>query len=130
MKRVLIADDDQVLVRALAIRCAALGVAAEPSPDGLHAVQHIERFPPDLVILDVNMPADGIGVCERLRRDGRWRALPVIVITGRADAALAARCRALGAACVVKGPRLWSELEPLLRQRLGLASGVAGAPGA
>ncbi|HMQ15794.1 MAG TPA: response regulator [Phycisphaerae bacterium] len=130
MKRVLIADDDQALVRALAIRCAALGVAAESSPDGLHAVQHIERCSPDLVILDVNMPADGVAVCERLRRDGRWREIPVIVITGRADGALAARCQALGAAYVVKGPWLWSELEPLLRKRLGLDRGVAGAPGA
>lgn len=53
---------------------------------------------PDLILLDAMMPElDGFGVCEQLQQDPATAAIPVIFVSGSADADHRARARALGA---------------------------------
>lgn len=112
-KRVLIADDDNDLIRALALRCRAHGVAVDAAPNGVTAIVKARKDPPDLLILDIGMPeADGFKVCDRLQElDSR---IPVIVMTGRTDDETCRRCEALGAHYVPKGGDMWEKLAPLM----------------
>lgn len=128
-KTVLIADDDDTLAKALAIRCKELGVEAVTSPDGLHAYGAILQNPPDLLILDVNMPGvGGLYMCEELSRDGRFEPIPIIVLTGDANPETVQRCKRLGAHYAWKGLNMWGDLKPMICQLLGLAAEPQAKP--
>ncbi|MDP3984467.1 MAG: response regulator transcription factor [Acidimicrobiia bacterium] len=80
--RVLVVDDEESLVDlvASALRFAGYQVHAEQS--GFDALSAIKSDPPDLIVLDVNLPdIDGFEVCRRLRRDGHQ--MPVVFLTAR-----------------------------------------------
>src|SRR5262245_7808425 len=118
-KRILIADDDECLVDALARRCQALGLEVAQAYDGTSALATIDAMEPDLVILDVNMPSgSGLRVCEMVSQDPELQSLPVIVLTGRTDGETIAACNRLNACYVRKGPDIWSQLAPLVASRL------------
>ena len=120
-KRILIVDDDECLVDALARRCEALGLRVERAYDGMSALLKIDALEPDLVVLDVNMPSgSGISVCEMAARDPNLKTIPIIVLTGRTDSETIASCNRLDAYYVPKGPAIWSRLEPLVVDLLGI----------
>ena len=113
-KTVLIADDDEALLRALDIRCRHLGLRVETATDGLRTLLKVTKEKPDLLILDLNLPdVDGFKVVERLS-DPKFPPLPVIVLTGRSDEAAIQRCEELNVFYVHKGPNTWADLEPLI----------------
>jgi DNA-binding response OmpR family regulator len=127
-KRILIADDDECLVDALARRCEALDLHVERAYDGMSALVKIDALEPDLVILDVNMPSgSGHSVCEMIAPDPNLKAIPIIILTGRTDGETIAACNRLDAYYVLKGPNIWSQLESLVVDLLGIEpSGAAG----
>lgn len=121
MKYVLIADDDAMLVQALKVRCTQLGLKVRTAADGLAALGLIDDEVPDLVFLDVQMPAaDGLEVCRKLARGKPAVPLPVIMLTGRADEPTRRRCEELGAYYVLKAPDAWKQLRPIVSKLLGL----------
>lgn len=80
--RLLVVDDEDSLVDLVtsALRFAGYRVQSEQS--GFDALRAVKTEPPDLVVLDVNLPdIDGFEVCRRLRRDGY--EMPVIFLTAR-----------------------------------------------
>lgn len=79
--RILIADDDPQLVRALRITLTAHGHEVLSAHDGAAAVTVAAETHPELVLLDLGMPRlDGIGVIHALRG---WTTAPIIVVSGR-----------------------------------------------
>ncbi len=125
-KTVLIADDDADFLTVLAQRCKALGLSVQVAPDGLGALATIAREEPDLLILDIDMPAGGgMGVAEKLLGDPKLRPIPVVFCTGQSDAATIDRCKALGAHYVAKGADAWSNLKPIICRLLALQDEVA-----
>ena len=81
-KRILIADDDESFLAALALRFRKEGYDVITTFDGYHALAQAANKSPDMIILDVNMPcSSGFAVQERLRKLG-WLIAPVIYITG------------------------------------------------
>lgn len=83
--RILIADDDPQLLRALRITLAAKGYEVIIAGDGAEAVSAAVDRRPDLVMLDLGMPRlDGMQVIQALRG---WTEVPILVVSGRADAA-------------------------------------------
>jgi two-component system KDP operon response regulator KdpE len=79
--KILIADDDPQIVRALRITLSAHGYEVVAAPDGAAAIALAGREHPDLVLLDLGMPKlDGVRVIEALRG---WTAAPIIVVSGR-----------------------------------------------
>lgn len=83
--KILIADDDPQLVRALRITLGAEGYQIIAAPDGARAIQAAVDHQPDLVLLDLGMPGlDGIDVIHALRG---WTQIPVLVVSGRTGAA-------------------------------------------
>ncbi|GAA1998674.1 response regulator [Microbacterium ulmi] len=83
--RILIADDDPQLVRALRITLAAHGHEVVAAPDGTAAIALAAHTRPDLVLLDLGMPRlDGVRVIAALRS---WTDAPIIVVSGRIGSA-------------------------------------------
>jgi len=118
-KRVLIADDDEGVVDALARRCQALDLRVERAYDGISALTKIDTVEPDFIILDINMPCgSGLSVCEMVARDAHLKTIPIIVLTGRSDNETIAACNRLDTTYVLKGPSIWSQIEPLLCEHL------------
>src|ERR1700759_484042 len=80
--RVLVADDDPPLRRMLQRSLTADGFAVTVAADGPGALLEAERAAPDVIVLDVAMPAiDGLSVCRRLR--DRALAPPILMPTAR-----------------------------------------------
>ncbi len=79
--KILIADDDPQIVRALRITLSAHGYEVVAAADGAAAIALAGREHPDLVLLDLGMPKlDGVRVIEALRG---WTAAPIVVVSGR-----------------------------------------------
>ena len=82
-KRVLIADDDRALVEVLTRRCEQLGLSVTQAFDARSALLLVLEDPPDLVCLDIEMPAgDGLSICEVLSKDDSASQIPTIILTG------------------------------------------------
>jgi two-component system, OmpR family, response regulator MprA len=80
--RVLVVDDDPPLRRMLARTLAAEGYEVTVAADGGAALAEAERATPDVIVLDVAMPAlDGLAVCRRLRSKGL--PTPILMLTAR-----------------------------------------------
>ena len=125
MKYVLIADDDAMLVQALKVRCTHLGLKVRTATDGMTALALIHDEVPDLVFLDIHMPAaDGLEVCRQLARGKKVVPIPVIILTGKADGPTTRRCEELGTYCVLKAPDAWKQLQPIVCRLLGLQPAV------
>lgn len=112
--KVLIADDDPSVVRFLAERCTKMGFEVQTATSGLQALVMARRSPPDVMIVDVNMPElDGLSLSLHLL-DSRGNPLELIVVTGKPSNEIADRCDSFGATYVSKGPRFGNEVQSAL----------------
>ena len=83
--KLLVADDDPQMVRALRITLAAHGYEVVAAVDGPGAIAAAAQTHPDIVLLDLGMPhLDGVQVIQALRG---WTAIPIIVVSGRTGSA-------------------------------------------
>jgi CheY-like chemotaxis protein len=81
--RVFVVDDDEALLATLRDALEAAGYQVATTRDGVTALAQIAAARPDLVILDLRLPAvDGWEVLRQLRADSDTRAPPVLTITG------------------------------------------------
>jgi two-component system, OmpR family, response regulator len=81
--RVLVAEDDAKLLRALERGLQREGYAVDVARTGSEALMQASSVDYDAVVLDVMLPGmDGFSVCQSLRRSGRW--VPVLMLTARA----------------------------------------------
>ena len=111
--RILVADDDPQLVRALRITLAAHGYDVVAAPDGAAAIALAAQARPDLVLLDLGMPRlDGVQVIHALRG---WTAAPIIVVSGRTGSADKVEALDAGADDYVTKPFQIDELLARLR---------------
>jgi DNA-binding response OmpR family regulator len=120
-KTILIADDDRDLVNLLTVRCRQMGLNVLAAYDAFAALSLVKSSAPDMICLDVDMPAgNGLSVCEMLASDDTCRSIPIAILTGRSDPDTIIRCHSLCAYYIEKCPDVWSRVEPLLRELLGV----------
>ncbi|CAN5378478.1 response regulator [soil metagenome] len=82
--KILIADDDRQIIRALRVTLGARGYEIVTAADGAEALSLAIAQHPDLIMLDLGMPhLDGIQVIEALRG---WSQVPILVVSGRSGA--------------------------------------------
>lgn len=82
-RSILIVDDDPHIRQLLAFALTKAGLEAREAEDGEAALEAVAANPPDLVILDINMPRlNGLEVCRRLRAQGD---LPILFLSSRDD---------------------------------------------
>ncbi len=81
--KLLIADDDPQMLRALRITLSAHGYDVTTASDGNAALDAAIRIHPDLVVVDLGMPGlTGLEVIEALRG---WTEVPILVVSGRSE---------------------------------------------
>ncbi|MBF0386564.1 MAG: response regulator [Candidatus Omnitrophica bacterium] len=86
MKKVLVIDDDPVIVALLEKRLQSAGFQIMVASNGATGMERMCAEPPDLVIFDVMMPGlDGYSFLSEVRSNEQVRDIPMIVITGRGE---------------------------------------------
>jgi CheY-like chemotaxis protein/AraC-like DNA-binding protein len=120
--RLLLVDDDAAVLALLCRQLCDYGFTLETATSGAGCLAQLEERPPDLILLDINMPApDGFSVLIRLREHPTARAVPVILLTGRQDAESKVRGFELGAVDYVTKPVTESELHARVTSHLARA---------
>lgn len=104
-RKILVADDDKDLVLALSIRLRAEGYDVVCAYDGEQAFRLAQEHKPDLIILDVRMPAGGgFSSIDKLKHSLTTRNIPVIFLTAFDDEEMREEARSLGAAGYFRKP--------------------------
>src|SRR3989454_10006520 len=94
--RILVVDDDESVVHLMQEYFVRAGYRVDFAQHGGDALTLVQHDPPDVVLLDITMP--GMNGAEVLGRIvALHAALPVIIVTARADHALAQQTPAVGA---------------------------------
>nr|WP_296002840.1 diguanylate cyclase [Rugamonas sp.] len=108
---VLVADDDPVMRLLMMEMLAQVGLDVIEAEDGLKALAFQQSMAPDLVLLDVDMPAmDGYAVCREIRRRPSGAAVPIIMVTGSDDLEAVTHAYEEGATDFVSKPINWPVL--------------------
>jgi CheY-like chemotaxis protein len=98
MKRVLLVDDDNVVLLNTGVRLKSMGYTVYTAKDAISAVAAARKNEPDVVVLDISLPAgDGFLVADRLQNMNGSAATPIIFITASENPALRERAMKLGA---------------------------------
>lgn len=88
MKKILLVDDEADLVTAVKFRLTAEGYDVIAALDGQSALDMAKKEKPDLIVLDLMLPKmNGYKVCSLLKADMRYRRIPIIMFTARAQEA-------------------------------------------
>jgi len=82
MARILVVDDEPDIIRVVVKIMEARGHQVATAKDGLEAIERVTADPPDVVVLDLNLPGlDGYEVCKRIKTDARTAHVPVVMMT-------------------------------------------------
>ena len=103
-KKILVVDDDQIILKTLTIALSCKGYQVLTAIDGPGAISMVSRDRPDLILLDLNFPPDaanvggalqdGFFIIEWLRRMGEAGDIPIIIISGDKSAKYRRRAQA------------------------------------
>ena len=103
--KVLIVDDEPNIVTSLTFLMKKSGFETSVARDGDEALAEVERFVPDLVLLDVMMPGmSGFEVCQAVRGDESLAGVRIIMLTAKGRDTDLAKGTALGADAYVTKP--------------------------
>ena len=83
MKKILVVDDEALLVKGIRFNLQNDGYEVITGSDGVQAVELARSQDPDLIVLDVMMPRlDGLGACSKIRE---FSDVPIILLTAKAE---------------------------------------------
>lgn len=121
-KKILVVEDDPDINDALKIRLGAAGYSVYQAEDGLQGLLAALREQPDLLILDISLPAgDGFSIVERARLHESMAGTPFIMITASKRPELRDQAMALGATAFIEKPYNSSELLASVAEAVGQA---------
>jgi len=104
-KRVLIIDDDKMMVTLMTSLLRKEGLQVIAAFDGMSGTMMAQKQRPDLILLDMQMPAGGgEAVWKRLAASAHTSTIPVVYVTATSTPGFAAEAEAQGAAGVIKKP--------------------------
>ncbi|MBI4598471.1 MAG: response regulator [Candidatus Omnitrophica bacterium] len=118
-RRVLLVDDEPAIVKTVGKRLEVAGYEVLIAMDGEDALTKARLGQPDVIILDLMLPKrSGYDVCSTLKNDPTYRAIPIIIFTGKGQEMDETLCRELGANAYISKPRqakaLIEQIEALL----------------
>jgi len=119
-KKILIVDDDADLRRGLNVRLRANNYETVFATDGMSAISVAQKERPDLVVLDLGLPAgDGFTVMERFKAIAPLSVVPIIVVSARDPQVNRDRALKAGAETFLQKPVDNDELLSAIRKALG-----------
>jgi signal transduction histidine kinase len=107
--RILVVDDDPRICRSIANAMSRVGFHVVSADDGAPALEIAEQLPPDVAIIDFNMPTPGLAVVKQLKVT-HGPAIYIAVLSGQDDDETRAACFDAGADDVLAKPADMSEL--------------------
>ena len=126
-KRILAVDDQRHIARLVQIHLEGAGYEVALAYDGAEALEKVQDFRPDLVILDVMLPKmDGFEVLRRLKGDPETEPIPVIMLTAKSESDDALRGYDRGAQWYLSKPVDPLELLAFVKNVLGPFSTMEG----
>ncbi len=85
-KCILLVDDEKDLVETVSFRLQAAGYEVVPAYDGQEGLDKARSLKPNLIILDLMLPKmDGYKVCRLLKFDEKYKDIPILMFTARAQ---------------------------------------------
>lgn len=104
--RILVADDDRIVVTPIAGLLRSKRHEVVPVFDAMQAIMFAMRAPaPDVIILDINMPGGtGVEAIKRLRSSLNTALIPIIVLSGTTDPQMPEKVKAMGANAFLSKP--------------------------
>ena len=126
--RILVADDDESLVRTLTwiLKEHGYDVAVCPGGEGLFG--KLEETKPALLLLDIMMPkVDGLQLLERLKQDERYKDLPVLMVSSMPPEDATVKALGLGAADFIAKPFRVRELLARVEAHIRVGQALAQA---
>jgi DNA-binding response OmpR family regulator len=119
-RKILIVEDDADIRGLLNMRLRQRSYDTSVATDGMSAVTVARREQPDLVVLDLGLPAgDGFTVMERMRAITSLADVPVVVITARDAATNREKAEAFGAVAFIEKPIDFDQLLDTIDALLG-----------
>ena len=105
MKKILIADDEQDILLVLSKLLITNGFEVETAKDAYQCIKLAQEVKPDLIILDLNMPAGGgKGALDNLLMSSKTLAIPILILTAIKDDELKTELLAKGATAFENKP--------------------------
>lgn len=127
-KKVLIVDDEPNIVAALEYLLQRSGYEVRAAANGEEALQQVQAFVPDLVLLDVMMPRrSGFDVCQHIRERPEWSRIKILMLSALGREADVSKGLSLGADAYVTKPFSNAELVERIRALLAAQGGSGGA---
>ncbi len=118
---ILVVDDTPANLQVLAGMLKDRGYKVRPVPSGKLALLAAQRNPPDLILLDINMPEmNGYEVCEHLKADGKLKGIPVIFISALTEELDKVKAFALGGVDYLTKPFQMEELHARVETHLNI----------
>ncbi len=118
-KKILVVDDEPLLVALVKLRLESQGYEVVVAYDGVQALEAVKHSQPDMIVLDIMMPAmKGDEVCRRLRTNQQTKNIPIVVLTGSQHREFADLCLECGADEVLLKPFDSQELLQLIKKRI------------
>lgn len=119
-KKILIIEDNTSFAALVHSQLQKVGFEAMVAPDAMLGTKEVNRWRPDLVLLDLMLPAGGgVSVLRNMRQSIYMKNVPVLVITGSDDPALRKQILELGVNSILQKPYKPQELIDLIHQMLG-----------
>jgi two-component system, sensor histidine kinase and response regulator len=95
---ILVVDDHPENFEVIEALLENMNYTLHYASSGQVAIDFLDKFDPDLILLDVMMPEiDGIEVCKQIKANSCWQAVPIIMVTSLASKEDLARCLSAGA---------------------------------
>ena len=118
---VLTVDDSRTMRDMLMMALSQAGFNVVQAVDGMDGIERLATAEaPDVIVTDINMPRlDGFGFIEQVRKDSRWRATPILVLTTESDPGKKARAREVGATGWIVKPFNADKLVDAIRRVAG-----------
>lgn len=116
---ILVVDDNPTNLSVISQALRSVGWQVRIAVDGEDALNKVAQNPPELILLDIQMPGiDGFEVCQRLKADAKTAEIPIIFMTALADSTSKVKGLSLGAVDYISKP--FEQEEAIARVRIHL----------
>ena len=118
-KKILVVDDERDVVKAVTIRLQTVGYEVVCAYNGSQGVFMAHKEKPDLIILDIRMPAgDGFSIAQELKESAPTSHIPILFLTGSPERSAEQKAEEVGGRFYIKKPYDPEELLDAVRRAL------------